>query len=131
MATETSGGSWHFGNAHDEADEHRGWFVGHFMDDGDIRHSEDVEVKWGIHPVGDVRHSWQDGETRTAVSILVKGRFRIDFADASQVLARPGDYVIWGPGQGHSWTAEEESIVVTCRWPSSSQGRRSPGPIER
>jgi quercetin dioxygenase-like cupin family protein len=34
------------------------------------------------------------------------------------VLTRPGDYVLWGPGVDHSWLAEQESVVVTVRWPS-------------
>jgi quercetin dioxygenase-like cupin family protein len=34
------------------------------------------------------------------------------------LLERQGDYVVWGPGVDHSWRAEEESVVLTVRWPS-------------
>ncbi|WP_374005171.1 hypothetical protein [Streptomyces ipomoeae] len=34
------------------------------------------------------------------------------------MLERQGDYVVWGRGVDHSWVAEEESVVLTVRWPS-------------
>jgi hypothetical protein len=106
------------GNAHDEADDHRGWFVGHFMTSGDLRQSSDVEVKWGIHPAGQRRDAWTTGDERTALLILVSGRFRLDLPEASHTLARPGDYIMWGAGLDHSWQAESDSVVITVRWPS-------------
>jgi quercetin dioxygenase-like cupin family protein len=48
----------------------------------------------------------------------VKGRFRIELSVGSFVLAEPGDYALWGPGIDHWWVAEEESTVITVRWPS-------------
>jgi mannose-6-phosphate isomerase-like protein (cupin superfamily) len=108
----------HRGNADDERAEHGGWFVGHFMSDGDIAHSSDVEVKWGVHNAGDAREVWQHDETRTTVVFLVRGRFHVELSTESHVLVRPGDYSIWGAGVSHSWWAEEDSIVLTIRWPS-------------
>ena len=90
------------------------------MPDSDIRRSTDVEVKWGNHPAGDEREAWQDDEDRTTLLLLIEGRFRINLSVASHVLAHRGDYAIWGPGIGHSWRAEEDSVVVTVRWPSLS-----------
>jgi quercetin dioxygenase-like cupin family protein len=49
--------------------------------------------------------------------IVVRGRFRLDLSVASTTLEE-GDYAVWGPGIGHSWQAEEDSIVITVRWPS-------------
>jgi quercetin dioxygenase-like cupin family protein len=49
----------------------------------------------------------------------VKGRFRVDLSVDSLVLEQEGDYAMWGPGIGHSWRAEEDSVVVTVRWPSA------------
>ncbi|HLH70882.1 MAG TPA: signal peptidase I [Candidatus Dormibacteraeota bacterium] len=109
-----------FGNAADEGKERRGWFVGHFMPEGDLRRSSDVELKWGIHPAGDERVNWLDTETRTTVVLLIEGRFCIKLSDGAYVLCKPGDYVMWGPGTGHSWRAEEDSVVVTIRWPSAA-----------
>jgi quercetin dioxygenase-like cupin family protein len=50
--------------------------------------------------------------------LLVTGRFRLDLDGGSVTLARQGDYVIWGPGIDHAWHAEEQSVVLTVRWPS-------------
>ena len=110
---------WHFGNADADGLDHRGWFVGHFLTNADTRHSDDVEIKWGVHPAGEARESWQEHETRTTVLILVRGRFWIDLSTASHVLENEGDYATWGPGIGHSWRAEEDSVVITVRWPST------------
>jgi hypothetical protein len=110
--------NWHFGNAAEESAGHRGWLVGNFMDASDVRMTKDVEIKWGIHAAGEERESWHDVEHRTTVLLLIKGRFRINLAVGTQVLAAEGDYAMWGPGVGHSWKAEEDSVVVTIRWPS-------------
>lgn len=44
--------------------------------------------------------------------------FRLEFPRGDVVLAEQGDYVVWGRGVDHSWEAEEESVVLTVRWPS-------------
>jgi hypothetical protein len=113
--------SWHAGNAATDGQDYRGWIVGHFINDADsLRQSKDVEIKWGIHPKGDTRADWQQDEYRTTVVLLIQGTFRVNLTDASRLLTTPGDYVMWGPGTDHSWTAEEESVVLTVRWPSTS-----------
>lgn len=106
------------GKAAVDAAGDRGWLLGHFKPMGDVRHSEDVEIKWGVHPRGDQRAEWVIGEKRTALLILISGRFRVELPGRSVVLADQGDYVVWGHGVDHSWYAEEESVVVTVRWPS-------------
>ena len=117
MTTRTTG--WHAGNAYDERDRHRGWILGYFINPEDpVRTTNDLEVKWGIHPAGQQREAWTQGETRSTLLLLISGRFRIDLSTGSRVLERQGDYVTWGPGIDHSWQAEEDSIVVSVRWPS-------------
>ena len=37
---------------------------------------------------------------------------------AAEALNTTVDYLIWGKGVDHSWVAEEESVVLTVRWPS-------------
>ena len=105
------------GNADIDAPANGGWLLGHFMPDGDVRHSEAVEIKWGVHPRGDRRAQWVTQERRTALIMLVSGRFRIDLPGRSVVLARQGDYVVFS-GIGHSWFAEEASVILGVRWPS-------------
>jgi hypothetical protein len=105
------------GRAQADGPANRGWLLGHFMPPGDPRHSDDVEIKWGVHPAGQQRAQWVTADRRTAVILLVSGRFRVDLPDRSVLLAGPGDYVVLR-GVGHSWRAEEASVVITVRWPS-------------
>src|ERR1700722_1211994 len=103
-------GNGYVGNAGQDATLEKGWLLGHFKDVGDPRHSEDVEIKWGVHPRGHQRADWVRGEQRTALALLISGRFRIEFPDRSVVLEKQGDYVVWGRDVDHSWFAEEESV---------------------
>ncbi len=111
--------NWYSGNANDDVGANRGWLLGHFIEPpGAVRSTGALEVKWGIHPAGQARPEWVTAEERTTMLLLVHGRFRLDLSVGSVVLAKEGDYVVWGPGIDHSWQAEEDSIVVTIRWPS-------------
>jgi hypothetical protein len=114
--------NWYSGNANDDAGQHRGWLLGHFVDPAAsaVRSTRDLEVKWGIHPAGQQRPEWTADDQRTTMILLVSGRFRLDLTVNSVTLDRQGDYVVWGPGIDHSWQAEEDSIVLTIRWPSST-----------
>ncbi len=106
------------GNATVDGAADRGWLLGHFKPLDDPRHSDDVEIKWSVHPVGDERAAWVRGERRTALLVLISGRFRVELPGRCVILAEQGDYVVWGPGVDHWWHAEEESVVMTVRWPS-------------
>jgi hypothetical protein len=112
------------GNAAGDGEAYRGWFVGHFVEAaGGARRTEAVEVKWGVHPAGEARAAWAWNEAATTLSILVRGRFRIVFESGEYLLAREGDYVLWPPGVRHHWRAEEDSIILTVRWPSQPGGQ--------
>ncbi len=106
------------GNAGRDGALDRGWLLGHFKGEGDPRYSEDVEIKWGVHPAGDKRAEWVTGEERVALLVLISGRFTVELPGRSVPLTTQGDYVVWGRGVDHSWHAEEESVVMTVRWPS-------------
>ena len=112
--------NWYVGNANEDAGEYRGWLLGHFIDAASSgpRSTEALEVKWGIHPEGDARPAWTADDQRTTMLLLVSGQFRLDLTAGSFTLKRQGDYVVWGPGIDHSWQAEQDSIVITIRWPS-------------
>ncbi|MFH8257705.1 signal peptidase I [Streptomyces roseolus] len=110
--------SVYVGNAGADAALDRGWLLGHFKDPSDPRHSEAVEIKWGVHPEGDERAGWVRGEERTALLVLVRGCFLVELPGRTVRLEREGDYVVWGRGVDHSWFAEKESVVLTVRWPS-------------
>ncbi|MEV5765095.1 signal peptidase I [Micromonospora sp. NPDC052213] len=123
-------GTVYVGKAGVDGATNAGWLLGHFMPPGAVRHSTDVEVKWGVHPAGEARSRWATGERRTALLVLVSGRFRVELPDRTVVLREPGDYVVWGRGVDHSWYAECEAVVLTVRWPSVPGYRVEP-PVRR
>jgi hypothetical protein len=105
------------GNAGVEAQADRGWLLGHFKPAGSPHHSTDVEIKWGVHAPGERRAQWVDSEQRSMVMMLISGRFRIELPGRDVLLSKQGDYVLLH-GVNHSWAAEEESVLLTVRWPS-------------
>lgn len=72
----------------------RGWLLGYSKDASGPRHNADVEIKWGVHPQGDERAQWARGEERTALLVLISGRFRVELPGRSVLLAEQGDYVV-------------------------------------
>src|SRR5215470_199410 len=76
------------GNAAVDAAVDRGWLLGHFKPVDDARHSDDVEIRWAIHPPGDQRPQWVAGEKRSALLLLISGRFRVDLPGRSVLLAQ-------------------------------------------
>jgi quercetin dioxygenase-like cupin family protein len=94
--------------------------IGHFIDDSEgVRSTKDVEIKWGIHPTGEKRTEWTRDDQRTTLVLLVDGNFIVTLTEGSAQLTQQGDYAVWGPGIDHFWEAEEDSVVITVRWPSS------------
>ncbi len=122
--------SVYVGRAVPDGVANQGWLLGHFMPPGTLLHSEDVEVKWGVHPPGERRAAWATAETRTALLVLIRGSFDIELRDRTVLLREPGDYVVWGPGEDHSWQAGPvETVVLTVRWPSLPGWRLPPTDI--
>jgi hypothetical protein len=116
-------GRWHHGNAAEDGKDYRGWVLGAFIGPAEgVRSSKDVEVKWGIHPIGDKRAAWSADDQRTILVLLIEGTFRVDLTEGSVTMARQGDYLLWGPGIDHSWEALAPSVVLTVRWPSAPPG---------
>lgn len=109
------------GNAADLGRERRGWFLGHFMPGGMPLHSEEVEIKWAEHKAGEERGSWTVSASAHTISILLRGRFVLLFADGERTLEREGDFVYWKPGVEHGWRVEEDTTILTVRWPSRAE----------
>jgi hypothetical protein len=116
---EPATGSIVSGNAVEAAKSTRGWFLGHFVPGADnpLR-SGDVELKWFTHPRGDARAEWSPPSAVRTLNVLIRGRFVLLFPEREVVLAREGDFVLFGPGVAHSFRSPEESLVLTVRWPS-------------
>jgi len=98
--------------------DYRGWICGQFIKEDSLRKTEGVEVKWGVHKKGEERGEWGVSEKAMNMAVLVRGKMRIIFPDEEVVLIRGGDYVMWGSGLAHKWRVEEDTTVVTIRWPS-------------
>ncbi|MBL1178204.1 MAG: signal peptidase I [Pantanalinema sp. GBBB05] len=112
------------GNAAIDAAERRGWFVGEFITPtDDPRSTSALEVKWGIHVAGDRRAQWAGPSDSATLSVLISGRFWLQFPDREVLLADLGDYVLWLPEVSHSWWAEADSVVLTVRWVAESRER--------
>ena len=89
------------------------------------------ELKWGIHKAGECKQNWSDveeeeqgpvigKESYIGVTILISGRFvnmfRYGDEIVSEVLAYPGDYIIWKSSESpHSWCAIEDSKILTIK----------------
>lgn len=116
------------GNANDFTESNRGWFVGRFFHDDATagpRSTDDVEVKWSVHPEGDERTDVAPGSIASTLTVLVSGRFEQIFPDDEPgrvVLEQPGDFAVFGPGVAHSWRALADSVMLTVRWPSPPSG---------
>lgn len=115
------------GNANEAPPGDRGWFVGRFIGkEDDLRHSDSIEIKWGAHAPGDRRAEWTQNQA-TTITILVRGRMRIQLPDREHLLEKEGDYVMWAPGVIHRWVVEDHTLILTIRWPSEGS-RRAPEP---
>jgi quercetin dioxygenase-like cupin family protein len=53
--------------------------------------------------------------------MLITGKWRQEMTVGTFTLENPGDYIVWGPGIEHTWQAEEDSTMLTIRWPSSTE----------
>ncbi len=87
-----------------------------------LRHQNDVEVKWGIHPDGEKRpQPWASGHG-TTISVLIHGTLRVTFhvdpTPQTVTLQKEGDYIIFGPDTVHSWEAIGHTVVLSLRFPS-------------
>lgn len=103
----------------------RGWFLGHFMpgDDNPLRTSE-LELKWYTHAKGETRPEWAPGNPVRTLNILIRGHFVLLFPDREVALQNEGDFVLFGPDVPHSFRSEQESLVLTVRWPSLAPDKK-------
>lgn len=115
-------GAPYFGNADSEGASTRGWILGHFRPAEGPMHSREVELKWCSHAQGETRPEWSPASDVRTLNVLIRGRLVLLFPEQEVVLAREGDFVCFGPGIAHSYRAEQESLVLTVRWPSVPPG---------
>lgn len=88
----------HVGSAEVDGPLDGGWLLGHYKPPGVVRRSEAVEIKRGRHRRGEERAAWVTGERRTALLVLVNGRFRVE--SCAPMLHRGPT---WSDGGGVRW----------------------------
>jgi hypothetical protein len=107
------------GNVADASKDTRGWVLGHFMPgESNPLRTNDVEMKWYTHAKGETRNEWAPGIPVRTLNVLIRGRFVLLFPSQEIVLEKEGDFAFFGPDVPHSFRSEEESLVLTVRWPS-------------
>lgn len=96
------------------------WYVGPFMKGGDLRHTEQVEMKFGCHKAGEGKKEWAKDSKRTIVT-LFKGKLRMEFRESEDakviefILEKPGDCIVSLPGYDHRWEVLEDCLTQTVR----------------
>jgi len=100
--------------------EHKGWFIGHFMEKDSIFHSDDFEIRWAVHSKGEKKSIVKANKIAKTISILIKGKIILRFPKDNNeiVLSKEGDYVYWDKNIYHTSEIIEDSTVLTIRWPS-------------
>jgi quercetin dioxygenase-like cupin family protein len=112
------------GNFNIESPAHRGWIMGHFMEDESPFKTENVEIKWGIHKAGEKKEVVAQNCTAHSLGILIRGKFTFLFDNQKVTLDKEGDYAFYSSGTAHSWTVEQDCLFLTIRWPSVSNDQK-------
>lgn len=119
--------NFHDGNAFNEGQDTRQWFVGGFMPPDrfesalpSLLHDQRVEVKLYRQKAGERRECDYADDERKTLSVLISGRVEFLLIDGgakvNHKLTREGDFVIFNPGVYHAWRVHEDSFMFTVRW---------------
>ncbi|GFO68133.1 hypothetical protein GMLC_17120 [Geomonas limicola] len=131
------------GNTHDTETRGTGWFLG--FSDWCRENSELLFVprgqsltglclKWYDHPSGELSGPKPESVGRTLSILVSHGIFEVEFCGSPAfppdqvrrvLLARQGDFVVWGAGIQHRWCCLEAASILTLRW--EPQGREGEG----
>ena len=134
------------GNAAEDGKKFNGWFVGDIESwckkdkrefdpaEYSLRNTTLLEMKWGEHKRGDTKPKpWTKDSSSFAISILIKGKFLIQFRNKADEecevvkLRKRGDYVLWDEVLEHDWKALKKSVILTVRWPKKKSSANGDG----
>lgn len=108
-----------YGNGRLDGRKYNGWFVGHFMPDGSLRQSEDIEVKLSVNNAGARNEAVTENRYAKTMTVLISGAHRLEFGNSTVLLEKAGDYCIFSNGVAHTWQSLRDSTtVMSIRWPS-------------
>lgn len=101
--------------------ETKGWFLGCFMEKNPDFLSDDVEVKWGRHPKGEIKKGYDAKVPTKTLVILISGSCVVRFPKLKEesLLSKLGDYVFFDASTtDHENEAKEDSLFLVVRYPS-------------
>ncbi len=71
-----------------------------------------------------MRGGWSVSESATTLSLVIRGRMRMIFENKEFVL-EDGDYYVAPNKTPHKYSIEEDSTILTIRWPSLPDDHRN------
>lgn len=111
------------GNFQEDSKNHRGWFVGTFIEEGAARTS-DVEIKYWEFPAGPTSH-----DTKVSAifecTIVLSGKI-CGTIDNKNIELSAGEYIAIEPGTPNNLVAEiiEQATGLTVKAPSDPSAKR-------
>lgn len=106
------------GNVNNKEHQDRGgWICGHFMDDGDILKTSNLEVKYSVMQPGETvpSHYHPHGED---IFIIIEGKIRVELDGEEYVLGK-NDYVFQQAFSKEKFLEVlEPTIIIAARNPS-------------
>lgn len=111
------------GNYEQDSQNHRGWFVGKFIEDGAAK-SEDVEIKYWEFPIGPTTHGTKTS-TIFECSIFLTGKCK-GAIDGQEIEFKAGDYVAIQPNTPNNLVMDiiEPISGFTIKAPSDPSAKK-------
>lgn len=96
------------------------WVVGYARPDDSPLHTRAVYVKWVRLKKGQGKSAPSFEPTAHTLGVLISGKIAQHFPDENKtiVLQKEGDYIFFGPNVLHAWSAIEDCVMLTVRWPA-------------
>lgn len=103
----------------------RGWIIGAFFDDQDVRHCLDLEVKYGEFRRGEDPNHPAKLSSTTEFTLVLSGSLRAAVGSDELILSQ-GDYVLIHPGTPNNTVLEvlEDAVVLTVKAPSDPSAKQ-------
>ena len=115
--------SYTVGDYKQDAPNHRGWFIGTFIESGAAK-TDDVEIKYWEFPIGATTH-----DTKTSAifecTIILSGRCR-GVVDGQDIELKAGDYIAIPPDTPNNLVVEiiEPTSGFTIKAPSDPSAKK-------
>lgn len=126
-ACEDSGSTVVVGSLSADADAlgRRGWIVGAFFDEHDVRHCRDLEVKYGRFRQGEDPNHPAKVSSTTEFTLILSGAVRAQVGGREVILSQ-GDYVLIHPGIPNNVVLEvlQDTTALTVKAPSDPTAKR-------